>query len=66
MKIKQVIRAVKKAIPKNPHFSLFNGCFWCPECERLIKHKVEDDSEINISYCPYCGQALDWGDTDNR
>lgn len=60
---KKIITALEKQIPKKPRASFQSGFFWCPSCERAIKRSIED-SKINISYCPFCGRALDWSDTN--
>ena len=57
------IEALEKQIKKKPREAVQAGFFWCSDCVRAIKMKIED-SEINISYCPYCGQALDWRETE--
>lgn len=57
------INALEKQIAKKPREAVQSGFFWCPDCRRAIKVKIED-SKINISYCPYCGQALDWRETE--
>lgn len=51
--------ALEKQIPKKPREAVQSGFFWCPACSKAIKMRIEG-SKINISYCPYCGQALDW------
>ena len=57
------IEALEKQIKKKPRDAVQTGFFWCSDCVRAIKMKIED-SKINISYCPYCGQALDWRETE--
>ena len=57
------IEALKKQIPKKPREAVQSGFFWCPACSKAIKMRIEG-SKINISYCPFCGQALDWGETE--
>ena len=32
----------------------------CPSCKKWIAVEPAD----NYNYCQYCGQKLDWGDTD--
>lgn len=53
------IEALEKQIPKKPREAFQSGFFWCPACSKAIKMRIEG-SKINISYCPFCGQALDW------
>ena len=36
----------------------------CPNCETYL-HEENEYGEI-IDYCPYCGQRLDWSDTDEQ
>lgn len=52
--------AIEKQIPRKPKVSFQLGFYWCPDCECAIKMKIEK-SKKNISYCPFCGQALAWG-----
>lgn len=61
--VDKAIEALEKQTPKKPIEAVQTGFFWCPDCKRAIKMRIED-SKINISYCPFCGQALDWGDTE--
>ena len=56
-------KALEKQIPKKPREAVQSGFFWCPACSKAIKMRIEG-SKINISYCPYCGQALDWRETE--
>lgn len=51
-----VIVALEKQIPKNPDL---DGGVYCPCC--LHEFKANYDT---TSYCPNCGQAIDWGDTE--
>ena len=53
------IEALEKQTPKKPREAVQSGFFWCPACSKAIKMRIEG-SKINISYCPFCGQALDW------
>ena len=60
---KIALSALEKQTPKKPREAVQTGFFWCPDCKRAIKMRIED-SKINISYCPFCGQALDWRETE--
>ena len=53
------IEALEKQVAKKPREAVQSGFFWCPACSKAIKMRIEG-SKINISYCPFCGQALDW------
>ena len=56
-------QALEKQIPKNP-FQASQPCFyWCPNCKSAIKKRIENSARI-IENCPFCGQALDWGDNE--
>lgn len=57
------IEALEKQIKKKPREAVQSGFFWCPACSKAIKMRIEG-SKINISYCPFCGQALDWRGTE--
>ena len=50
-----VIVALEKQIPKKPDL---DGGVYCPCC--LHEFKANYDT---TSYCPNCGQAIDWGDS---
>lgn len=55
--------ALEKQMPKKPIRAFQSGFFWCADCERAIKMRI-NHSKINIRYCPFCGRALDWSDTE--
>ena len=57
------IEALEKQILKKPREAVQSGFFWCPACSKAIKMRIEG-SKINISHCPFCGQALDWRVTE--
>ena len=54
------IEALEKQIPKRPIGgidSAGNEYEICCECSAIV-----EDSEWRASFCPDCGQALDWSD----
>ena len=55
------IQALEKQIPKKPHknFEKFSGV-WCSCGKYLGKGYFVDKP----SYCPDCGQKLDWSDKE--
>lgn len=60
--LKTVLSALEKQIPKKPisGFDFANNEYKiCCECSAIVK-----DGEWEAQYCPDCGQALDWSDTD--
>ena len=57
------IKALEKQISKKPREAVQSGFFWCPACSKATKMRIEG-SKINISYCPFCGQAMDWRETE--
>lgn len=56
MAMKIAVEALEKQIPKNPDL---DGGVYCPCC--LHEFKANYDT---TSYCPNCGQAIDWSDTE--
>ena len=48
---------VESREPIKPTPSLPNW-YWC-ECGRAIKRRI-GKSKIDIQYCPFCGQRLEW------
>ncbi|MGN0595016.1 MAG: hypothetical protein ACI4I6_07650 [Hominimerdicola sp.] len=57
------IKALEKQIAKKPFQTSQLNFYWCPNCECAIKKRVEHSLRI-IENCPFCGQALDWSDTE--
>lgn len=47
--------ALEKQIPKKPDL---DGGVYCPCCLHEFKENYD-----TTSYCPNCGQAIDWSDT---
>ena len=58
------IEALEKQIPKKPHYygDEDDGKILCPNCET----DLYDDRECGFNHCPYCGQAIDWSDTNAK
>lgn len=50
------INALEKQIPKKPKTDDRYVMYICPCCNDFIK--------VSQNYCPNCGQAIDWSDTD--
>jgi hypothetical protein len=48
--------ALEKQIPKKPDL---DGGIYCPCCLHEFKENYD-----TTSYCPNCGQAIDWSDTE--
>ena len=61
--LETAIETLKKQIPRKPKVSFQLGFYWCPDCECAIKMKIEK-SKKNISYCPFCAQALEGGEDE--
>ena len=60
---KDIAKALEKQIPKKPELlrSFYpESLYRCPSCPT----KVRQFERFSTSYCPHCGQALDWGDTE--
>lgn len=57
---------VKKATPKKPDVNINNG--YCPNCHNAFGLERTRQAMLRpywLSYCPCCGQALDWGTGNN-
>jgi hypothetical protein len=52
----KLFEALEKQIPKKPHQEEFELGECCPNCEYIF------DGFPN--YCEYCGQRIDWSDTE--
>ena len=48
--------ALEKQIPKKPDL---DGGIYCPCCLHEFKENYD-----TTSYCPNCGQAIDWSDVE--
>ncbi|MEE0899254.1 MAG: hypothetical protein U0L88_16725 [Acutalibacteraceae bacterium] len=58
-----IIAALEKQIPKKPQQASQPCFYWCPNCELAVKRRIESSIKI-INNCPFCGQAIDWSDTE--
>ena len=58
------IEALKKQIPKK--VELTEDCCICPCCrfDMMGVYDFTDKDTKDPAYCPECGQALDWSDTE--
>ena len=53
---------VERATPKKPDITVHNG--FCPNCHQAFGLERTKEAMIRprwFSFCPYCGQAIDWG-----
>lgn len=54
---------VEKATPKKPNITVHNG--FCPNCHQAFGLERTRQAMLRpywLSYCPCCGQALDWSE----
>ena len=54
---------VDRATPKKPDVNINNG--YCPNCHQAFGLERTRQAMIRprwFSFCPYCGQALDWSE----
>ena len=54
---------VEKATPKKPDVNINNG--YCPNCHQAFGLERTRQAMIRpywLSFCPVCGQALDWSE----
>ena len=61
--LNMAVGAIDKQIPRKPigGFDFANNEYKiCCECSAIVQ-----DGEWRANYCPDCGQALDWSDTDD-
>lgn len=57
--IRTLIKCVEKQMPKKPKYKSKNSLPMCGECGGII-----DILQGNANYCPNCGQALNWEESD--
>ena len=63
--LNQAMEIVNKAIPKAPINSYCPSCnrhLRCPKSEHLISGRTKN--RIGDNYCPSCGQAIDWSNSN--
>lgn len=54
---------VDRATPKKPEITIHNG--FCPNCHQAFGLERTKEAMLRprwFSFCPYCGQALDWSE----
>ena len=54
---------VDKATPKKPEITIYNG--FCPNCHNAFGLEQTKQAMLRpywLSFCPVCGQALDWSE----
>ena len=56
-------KALEKQIPTKPNLSGTRATV-CPSCNRFIDRHEQKHGNIDILCCKWCGQALDWRDTE--
>ena len=56
---------VERATPKKPEITIYNGL--CPNCHQAFGLERTRQAMLRprwFSFCPYCGQALDWSEEE--
>lgn len=54
---------VERSTPKKPEITIYNG--FCPNCHQAFGFERTRQAMLRpywLSYCPCCGQALDWSE----
>lgn len=66
---KNVADALRKQIPKKvTHEATLYRCCTCPTCKNVVDEFTEfmgNRCRVTPTHCKYCGQALDWGETND-
>lgn len=67
--MKQCKNALERQIPKKiTHEASLYKCCTCPNCKNVFDRFEkwgESTVRITVKYCPICGQALDWEETND-
>lgn len=61
----KTIEALKKQTPTKPKHEAINKlnyAYICPACNKFIFKNEQSHGNIDIPYCKWCGQKLDWGE----
>ena len=64
-----IIEGVEKQIRKKPFQPFGTHSFKCSNCFGIIAQEVSDNCDLEsemAEWCPYCGQKLDWSETDEK
>ena len=67
--MKNIADALSKQIPQTPHYEgdgysdgeLVYDTWICPTCNGYYELDFE-----NYDYCPFCGQKIDWSDSNGK
>ena len=63
--------ALEKQIPKKiTHEATLQRCATCPTCKNVLDEFIDFIPEqpkirVTFTHCHFCGQALDWSDTND-
>ena len=61
--------AVERQIPKKiTHEATLQRCATCPTCKNVLDEFIDFTGKrvrVTVQHCKFCGQALDWSDTDD-
>ena len=65
----QAILALEKQIPKKPVIrkgEAYSIYYDCPKCKGYLVSLLDGNwcAGNRYNYCPFCGQVLDWSDTN--
>lgn len=65
---KTIVNALEQQIPKNvTHEATVYKCRTCPKCKNVVDEFIDFAGErvrVTYNHCRFCGQALDWSDTE--
>ena len=68
--MKVAFKCMEKQMPKKiTHEATLYICCTCPSCKNVVdKFETFGESKVRVQYkyCHFCGQALDWSETDDR
>lgn len=56
---------IERSKPKKPDITVHNG--FCPNCHQAFGLERTKEAMIRprwFSFCPYCGQAIDWSEDE--
>jgi hypothetical protein len=63
--LEAVEELIEKSKPKKPDITVHNG--FCPNCHQAFGLERTKEAMIRprwFSFCPYCGQAIDWSEDE--
>ena len=61
---KKAVLKTEKFLLQEYHEELIDYLVYCPVCGMFVCYMTEHNAHKDYSYCPRCGQKIEWEDVD--